>query len=103
VIRYVVVYLIQLANGRRGYTHMVQATARRRESYTAEQAHEVRRRPGANVARYVAAGPEAVERRLRQLDGEWELDRAMEAQCALLVLRDPDRNGPRQLLRVAGC
>jgi hypothetical protein len=49
--------------------------------------HEaVRRGIEDNVARYVDASPEQIERRLAELDREWDVDRILEAKSAGLIL-----------------
>jgi hypothetical protein len=39
-----------------------------------------------SVARVVAGGPEAIHRRLEQLDGEWDIERAIMTHAAVLGL-----------------
>lgn len=39
-----------------------------------------------NVFRYGAAGPAAIERRLRDLDREWDIERTLEANAATVAL-----------------
>lgn len=39
-----------------------------------------------NVARHVESGSEAIERRLAELDYEWDIDRVLEANAATAVL-----------------
>jgi hypothetical protein len=41
-------------------------------------------RVGANA--YAAEGPEAIERRLRELDHEWDIERVLEANAAVISL-----------------
>jgi hypothetical protein len=41
----------------------------------------IRRRTEANVAHYAAAGPEAIDRRLGELDREWDIERTLEANA----------------------
>lgn len=38
------------------------------------------------VARYAALGPAAIDRRLRELDREWDLERTLESNAATAVL-----------------
>jgi hypothetical protein len=46
----------------------------------------IRRRTEVSVARPAAAGPEAVDRRLRELDSEWDIERCLEANASSLCL-----------------
>jgi len=39
-----------------------------------------------NVARYSAAGPEAIDRRLAELDQEWDIERCLETMAPSLTL-----------------
>jgi hypothetical protein len=66
---------------------MIPSTAERVPQHTAERVNEeIRRQTEANVARYAAAGPEAIDRRLAELDGEWDVERSLEANAATAVL-----------------
>lgn len=61
---------------------MAPSTANRVPSNTARHVNErIRARTEDNVARYAAAGPEAIDRRLRELDREWDIERAVEAMA----------------------
>jgi hypothetical protein len=46
----------------------------------------IRRQTEENVARISAAGPAAVERRLAELDREWDIERTLEANAASVSL-----------------
>ncbi|MBV9122128.1 MAG: hypothetical protein JO112_02050 [Planctomycetes bacterium] len=46
----------------------------------------IRRRIEENVAHYAAAGPEAIDRRLEELDREWDIERTLEANAATVSL-----------------
>ena len=46
----------------------------------------IRRRTEENVARYAAAGPEAIDRRLAELEREWDIERTLEANAAVASL-----------------
>ena len=46
----------------------------------------IRRQTLANLLRYRNAGPEAVARRLDELDHEWDIERALEANAAGIAL-----------------
>ena len=47
---------------------------------------EIRRQTDQNVARYGYAGPEAIDRRLAELDREWDIERTLEANAATVSL-----------------
>jgi hypothetical protein len=68
-------------------TDAVPATTARVPHSTAE---EVNRRIyddiRARVNAYAAEGPEAIERRLRELDHEWDIERMLEANAAAISL-----------------
>jgi hypothetical protein len=52
---------------------------------TDEQVNEeIRRRTEESVARCAAGGPGAIERRLKELDQEWDIERTLEANAATL-------------------
>lgn len=66
---------------------MVPSTAGRVASSTTETVNEqIRRRTEENIARYAHADPEAIERRLQELDREWDVERTLEANAATAVL-----------------
>lgn len=61
---------------------MIPSTAQRVPENTAEHVNEqIRCRSEAIVARH-ATGPEAIDRRLRELDEEWDTERTLEANAA---------------------
>jgi hypothetical protein len=65
---------------------MLPSTVARVPEQTAEHVNErIRRQMEERVARIAAAGPEAVARRLRELDEEWDIERALEANASTLV------------------
>ncbi|MEW6442260.1 MAG: hypothetical protein AB1640_15085 [bacterium] len=39
-----------------------------------------------NISCYAAGGPEAIDKRLRELDREWDIERVLEANAATLAL-----------------
>jgi hypothetical protein len=47
---------------------------------------QIRRQTEENVARIAAAGPDAIDRRLEELDREWDIERILEANAASAVL-----------------
>jgi len=68
-------------------THAVPATTARVPQSTAEEVnrriyHDIR----ARVNAYAAEGPETIERRLRELDHEWDIERMLEANAAVISL-----------------
>lgn len=66
---------------------MIPSTAQRVPDNTAEHVNEeIRRRTEASIARCAAAGPEAIDRRLAELDREWDVERTLEANAATAVL-----------------
>ena len=52
----------------------------------ADPCEPTRRRTEQGVARYAAAGPEAIDRRLGELDREWDAGRVLEAGATAAVL-----------------
>ena len=66
---------------------MIPATAERVPQNTAEEVNErIRRQTEENIARCAAAGQEAIDRRLAELDHEWDIERILEANAATLAL-----------------
>ena len=65
---------------------MIPSTTRRVPEHTDPRVNErIRRQTEANVARYAAAGREAIEQRLAELEREWDIERALEANAATLT------------------
>jgi len=65
---------------------MIPSTVERVPEHTAEHVNEqIRRQTEENVARYAAAGDEAINRRLAELDEEWDVERMLEANAATLA------------------
>lgn len=65
---------------------MLPSTVDRVPEHTAEHVNErIRRETEERVARVAAAGPEAIARRLRELDEEWDIERTLEANASTLV------------------
>ena len=57
------------------------------EQNTPRQANkEIRERTAANVAQYAGATPGQIDRRLKELDQEWDIERTLEANAATLAL-----------------
>jgi hypothetical protein len=66
---------------------MIPETTTRVTRNTAEHINErIRDEIEANVAHIAAAGPEAMNRRLEELDREWDIERILEANASSLVL-----------------
>jgi hypothetical protein len=66
---------------------MLPATTTRVTEQTAPYVNErIRRRIEQNVARYSAQGAEAIEQRLAELDREWDIERALEANASIVSL-----------------
>jgi hypothetical protein len=51
-----------------------------------EDNEAIRRQIEANIARYAWLGPAAIERRLKELDEEWDIERTLEANAASATL-----------------
>jgi hypothetical protein len=66
---------------------MIPDTTTRVSRNTAESINEqIRRQTEERVARTAAAGPGAIERRLAELDREWDIERMLEANAASIAL-----------------
>jgi hypothetical protein len=66
---------------------MIPSTNMRVPEHTARQANEaIRRRTDENVAQVAAAGPGAIDRRLAELDREWDIERTLETNAATIAL-----------------
>jgi hypothetical protein len=66
---------------------MLPETTARVPAHTSEEINaEIRRRTETNVARCAADGPEAIERRLYELEREWDIERMLEANASTLAL-----------------
>lgn len=65
---------------------MLPSTTERVPEHTAEHVNErIRRQMEERVKRIAAAGPDAIARRLRELDEEWDVERTLEANASTLV------------------
>jgi F0F1-type ATP synthase assembly protein I len=68
-------------------TRMIPSTTERVPQHTAESVNEqIRRRTEADVARVSAAGRQAIDHRIAELDREWDIERTLEANAATAVL-----------------
>jgi hypothetical protein len=66
---------------------MFAPNAERVSRNTAAEINErIRLQTEANVQRYVAAGPAAIERRLEELDHEWDIERYVETMAPTFTL-----------------
>jgi hypothetical protein len=66
---------------------MLPSTAGRVPEHTAPEINErIRQSTQDRIAQTVAAGPEAIDRRLEQLDREWDVERTLEANAASISL-----------------
>ncbi len=65
---------------------MLPSTVGRVPQNTAESVNEqIRRQTEEGVRRAAAGGPQAIERRLAELDREWDIERTLEANASTLV------------------
>ena len=66
---------------------MIPTTVARVPEHTADSANQaIRRRTHEDIARIAARGPEAIDRRLAELDREWDIERTLEANAATVAL-----------------
>jgi len=66
---------------------MIPSTVERVSQHTSEDVNQdIRRQTEENIARYSAGGPDVIERRLGELDREWDIERTLEANAATAVL-----------------
>jgi hypothetical protein len=66
---------------------MLPATTTRVPEHTPSRYNEaIRRQTEENVARYAHAGRAAIDRRLAELDREWDMERTLEANAASIAL-----------------
>jgi hypothetical protein len=66
---------------------VVPETVRRVLQHSPEHWNQrIRQRSEERIASYAAAGPEAIERRLHELDAEWDIERALETSAASVGL-----------------
>ena len=66
---------------------MIPSTVERVPNQTAEHVNErIRRQTEESVARCAAAGRDAIDRRLAELDQEWDIERTLEANAATASL-----------------
>src|SRR5438105_11427164 len=66
---------------------MLPATTMRVPLHTPDQYNAaIRRKTEESVLRHAEAGPEAIARRLEELDREWDIERLLEANAASVAL-----------------
>jgi hypothetical protein len=66
---------------------MLPATATRIPEYTGKQINqEIQNQTRKNIEYYSTAGPAAIDRRLKELDHEWDIERTLEINAATLAL-----------------
>ena len=66
---------------------MIPSTVERVPLHTAEYVNEgIRRQTEERITRIAAEGPAAIERRLRELNDEWDIERTLEANAASVSL-----------------
>jgi hypothetical protein len=66
---------------------MLPASSQRVSNHTARHVRErIQQQTQANVEYFASRGPEAMERRLRELEHEWDIERVLEANASSLAL-----------------
>jgi hypothetical protein len=66
---------------------MLPATTARVPLHTPQRYNEaIRRQTEENIVRVAAGGPQAIERRLQELDQEWDMERALKANASMVAL-----------------
>jgi hypothetical protein len=66
---------------------MFPATTRRVAEQTSDHINEaIWHKTEKNIAHYAAQGPSAIDQRLAELDREWDIERALEANASVAVL-----------------
>jgi hypothetical protein len=66
---------------------MIPSTVGRVPQHTAESVNQrIRRQTEANVARVAAGGPQAIARRLAELEREWDIERMLETNASTVSL-----------------
>lgn len=66
---------------------MLPATTARVVEQTPDYINDrIRQKTEENIARYSAAGPEAVRQRLVELDQEWDIERVLEVNASVVIL-----------------
>jgi hypothetical protein len=66
---------------------MIPSTVERVPEHTADHVNEqIRRQAEERITRLASEGPEAIDRRLAELDHEWDIERTLEANASSLAL-----------------
>lgn len=66
---------------------MIPSTVDRVPNQTSDKINEqIRRQTWRSLAHYGSAGPEAIDRRLAQLDQEWDIERTLETNASIALL-----------------
>ncbi len=66
---------------------MIPSTVDRVPNQTSDKINEeIRRQTWRSLAHYGSAGPAAIDRRLAELDREWDIERTLEANAATVAL-----------------
>jgi hypothetical protein len=66
---------------------MVASTVERVPQHTAEHINRrIQEETEENIARYAALGPAAIDRRLQELDREWDIERLLETNASIAML-----------------
>jgi hypothetical protein len=87
LLRFATIPAIPLPQTSEGGRSMIPSTVQRVPNHTPEHINEeIRRQTEQNVAFYAAAGEEAIDRRLAELDQEWDIERTLEANAASVSL-----------------
>jgi hypothetical protein len=66
---------------------MLPATRERVSTNTADEINQqIRQRTERNIMESIAGGPKAIERRLKELDREWDIERVLETMAPTITL-----------------
>jgi len=66
---------------------MIPKTVTRIRDHTADEVNErIRRQTEENISMFGNAGPEVLNRRLAELDSEWDIERSLEANAGSVIL-----------------
>ncbi len=66
---------------------MLPATRERVSTNTADEINQqIRQRTERNIMQSIAGGPKAIERRLKELDREWDIERVLETMAPTITL-----------------
>lgn len=66
---------------------MIPSTTKRVPEHTADHVNKnIRRRTRGQVIRHAASGKQSIDRRLNELDREWDIERTLEANAAAVSL-----------------